>query len=87
MGNILTVFSKNILVFLNISSKIGSVRFMTLLSPVILHRTHLVEREKAERKADLLEKKLASGNTFIPCLHSEGQEHLLVRLILMILSQ
>nr|XP_044629663.1 coiled-coil domain-containing protein 170-like isoform X2 [Equus asinus] len=36
-------------------------------------RVHLVEREKAERKADLLEKKLANANRFTPCMNIKGQ--------------
>ncbi|XP_023382531.1 coiled-coil domain-containing protein 170-like [Pteropus vampyrus] len=37
-------------------------------------RVHLMEREKAERKADLLEKKLADANGFIPYMNMKGQE-------------
>ncbi|XP_014639772.1 PREDICTED: coiled-coil domain-containing protein 170-like [Ceratotherium simum simum] len=37
-------------------------------------RVHLVEREKAERKADLLEKKLVGANKFIPYMNVKGQE-------------
>lgn len=46
---------------------------MILLPTDILHRVHLVEREKAERKADLLEKKLANANRFTPCMNIKGQ--------------
>ncbi|XP_016079265.1 PREDICTED: coiled-coil domain-containing protein 170-like [Miniopterus natalensis] len=37
-------------------------------------RVHLVEREKAEQKADLLEKKLAGANGFTPYMNMTGQE-------------
>ncbi|XP_069921153.1 coiled-coil domain-containing protein 170 isoform X1 [Oryctolagus cuniculus] len=37
-------------------------------------RVHLVEREKAERKADLLEKKLSDAGRFTPYLNTKGQE-------------
>ncbi|XP_074183476.1 uncharacterized protein LOC109448241 [Rhinolophus sinicus] len=37
-------------------------------------RVHLVEREKAERKADLLEKKLAGANRLTPYMNMKGQE-------------
>ncbi|KAM5245058.1 uncharacterized protein RBU33_028251 [Hipposideros larvatus] len=37
-------------------------------------RVHLVEREKAERKAQLLEKKLAGANGFTPYMNMKGQE-------------
>ncbi|XP_036073657.1 coiled-coil domain-containing protein 170 isoform X1 [Rousettus aegyptiacus] len=37
-------------------------------------RVHLIEREKAERKADLLEKKLAGANGFTPYMKMKGQE-------------
>ncbi|XP_060030839.1 coiled-coil domain-containing protein 170-like [Erinaceus europaeus] len=38
-------------------------------------RIHLVEREKAERKADLLEKKLASGNRSTPYMKIREQDY------------
>ncbi|KAF6351606.1 hypothetical protein mRhiFer1_010124 [Rhinolophus ferrumequinum] len=47
---------------------------MILLPTDILHRVHLVEREKAERKADLLEKKLAGANRLTPYMNMKGQE-------------
>lgn len=47
---------------------------MILLPTDILHRVHLIEREKAERKADLLEKKLADANGFTPYMNMKGQE-------------
>ncbi|ELK35546.1 hypothetical protein MDA_GLEAN10003122 [Myotis davidii] len=47
---------------------------MTLLPTVFLHRVHLVERERAEQKADLLEKKLAGANGFTPYMNVKGQE-------------
>nr|KAF6387682.1 hypothetical protein mMyoMyo1_008141 [Myotis myotis] len=37
-------------------------------------RVHLVERERAEQKADLLEKKLADANGFTPYMNVKGQE-------------
>uniref|UniRef100_G1PZA9 Coiled-coil domain containing 170 n=1 Tax=Myotis lucifugus TaxID=59463 RepID=G1PZA9_MYOLU len=37
-------------------------------------RVHLVERERAEQKADLLEKKLAGANRFTPYMNVKGQE-------------
>ncbi|CAK6432003.1 unnamed protein product [Pipistrellus nathusii] len=37
-------------------------------------RVHLVERERAEQKADLLEKKLAGANGFTPYMNVKGQE-------------
>nr|XP_031309719.1 LOW QUALITY PROTEIN: coiled-coil domain-containing protein 170-like [Camelus dromedarius] len=40
----------------------------------MLHRVHLVERKKAERKPDHLEKKLAGANRFTPYINMEGQE-------------
>nr|XP_045378049.1 coiled-coil domain-containing protein 170 isoform X3 [Camelus bactrianus] len=40
----------------------------------MLHRVHLVERKKAERKPDHLEKKLAGANRFTPYMNMEGQE-------------
>jgi hypothetical protein len=40
---------------------------------VTLHRVHLVEREKAERKADILEKKLCTSR-FPPYMNMQGQE-------------
>uniref|UniRef100_A0A287AT97 Coiled-coil domain-containing protein 170-like n=1 Tax=Sus scrofa TaxID=9823 RepID=A0A287AT97_PIG len=39
-----------------------------------LLREHLVERKKAELKADLLEKKLAGSNRFTPYMSMKGQE-------------
>ncbi|KAB1277564.1 Coiled-coil domain-containing protein 170 [Camelus dromedarius] len=39
-----------------------------------LLRVHLVERKKAERKPDHLEKKLAGANRFTPYINMEGQE-------------
>lgn len=47
---------------------------MILLPTDILHRVHLVEKEKAERKADLLEKKLAGANRLTPYMNMKGQE-------------
>ncbi|XP_022348543.1 uncharacterized protein LOC111140637 isoform X2 [Enhydra lutris kenyoni] len=41
-------------------------------------RVHLFEREKAERKAGLLEKKLAGTDGFIPYMNMKGQEDSLV---------
>ncbi|KAG8511695.1 Coiled-coil domain-containing protein 170, partial [Galemys pyrenaicus] len=40
-------------------------------------RVHLVEREKAEQKADLLEKKLAGGSRFSPHINIKGKEDFL----------
>ncbi|XP_054547000.1 coiled-coil domain-containing protein 170-like [Talpa occidentalis] len=40
-------------------------------------RVHLLEREKAEQKANLLEKKLAGGSRFIPLININGQEDFL----------
>ncbi|ELW70831.1 Estrogen receptor beta [Tupaia chinensis] len=37
-------------------------------------RVHLIEREKAERKADFLEKKLLGANRFFPYLNMKGLE-------------
>ncbi|KAK1339286.1 hypothetical protein QTO34_019967 [Cnephaeus nilssonii] len=37
-------------------------------------RVHLIERERAEQKADLLEKKLAGANGFTPYKNVKGQE-------------
>lgn len=37
-------------------------------------RVHLVEREKAERKADLLERKLSDAGRLTPYLNTKGQE-------------
>nr|XP_021524742.1 coiled-coil domain-containing protein 170-like isoform X2 [Aotus nancymaae] len=39
-----------------------------------LHRAHLVEKEKAERKADFLEKLFSGTNRFTPYMHMSGQE-------------
>lgn len=47
---------------------------MILSPPDILYREHLVERKKAELKADLLEKKLAGSNRFTPYMSMKGQE-------------
>ncbi|XP_004738972.1 coiled-coil domain-containing protein 170 isoform X1 [Mustela putorius furo] len=41
-------------------------------------RVHLFEREKAERKAGLLEKKLAGTDGFIPYMNMKGQDDSLV---------
>uniref|UniRef100_A0A8C7AVR6 Coiled-coil domain-containing protein 170 n=1 Tax=Neovison vison TaxID=452646 RepID=A0A8C7AVR6_NEOVI len=41
-------------------------------------RVHLFEREKAERRAGLLEKKLAGTDGFIPYINMKGQEDSLV---------
>ncbi|XP_047591361.1 golgin subfamily A member 6-like protein 22 isoform X1 [Lutra lutra] len=41
-------------------------------------RVHLFEREKAERKAGLLEKKVAGTDGFIPYMNMKGQEDSLV---------
>lgn len=47
---------------------------MILLPTNILHRVHLIERKRAERKADLLEKKLAGANRFSPYMSMKEQE-------------
>lgn len=47
---------------------------MILLPTNILHRVHLFEREKAERKAGLLEEKLAGANGFAHHMNMKGQE-------------
>lgn len=47
---------------------------MILLPANILHRVHLIERKRAEQKADLLEKKLAGANRFTPYMSMKEQE-------------
>lgn len=47
---------------------------MILLPTVILHRVHLVEKEKAEQKTKLLEKKLAGTNELTRYMNTKGQE-------------
>lgn len=47
---------------------------MMLLPTDILRRVHLFEREKAERKAGLLEKTLAGTDGFTPYMNMKGQE-------------
>ncbi|XP_069343657.1 coiled-coil domain-containing protein 170-like isoform X2 [Eulemur rufifrons] len=37
-------------------------------------RAHLLEREKAEQRADFLKKKFSGANTFTPYMHMKGQE-------------
>ncbi|KAB0407353.1 hypothetical protein E2I00_001560, partial [Balaenoptera physalus] len=51
--------------------KIG---FKISLPANILHRVHLIERKKAERKVGLLEKKLAGVNRFTPYMSMKEQE-------------
>lgn len=45
-----------------------------LLPTAVLHRVHLVEKEKAEQKTKLLEKKLADANELTPYMNTKGQE-------------
>lgn len=57
--------------YFNWNLKIG---FKISLPANILHRVHLIERKKAERKVDLLEKKLAGVNRFTPYMSMKEQE-------------
>ena len=45
-----------------------------LLPTDILHRVHLFEKEKAERKASLLKKNLAGTDGCTPYMNMKGQE-------------
>ncbi|XP_078191232.1 uncharacterized protein LOC118144961 isoform X2 [Callithrix jacchus] len=49
-------------------------RIIELEHCLSLHRTHLVEREKAEKKADFLEELFSGTKSFTPYIHMSGQE-------------
>uniref|UniRef100_A0A8D2HIP6 Uncharacterized protein n=1 Tax=Urocitellus parryii TaxID=9999 RepID=A0A8D2HIP6_UROPR len=73
----LKVLSIPLLLFVCLIESANSFGFTILLSTFILHRVHLVEREKAERKADLLEKMLSGTSRFPSYMTMKGQEDLL----------